>query len=163
MWGIHRENSLWPVPQSLIATSEAISQAGAHPEFVDVDERTYNMSPERLRDYLEKQCTKDPAGKLISRRSGRRVGGIIPVHLYGQMADMDAILALAERYGLVVIEDACQAHGAEYFSKKNNCWMKAGSMGRAAAFSFYPGKNLGACGDAGAVPTDEAKLSDKGK
>jgi dTDP-4-amino-4,6-dideoxygalactose transaminase len=161
--GIQPGDVIVTVPHTFIATSEAISQAGAHPEFVDVDERTYNMSPERLREYLEKQCTKDPAGKLISRRSGRRVGGIIPVHLYGQMADMDAILALAERYGLVVIEDACQAHGAEYFSKKNNCWMKAGSMGRAAAFSFYPGKNLGACGEAGAVTTNDAKLADKVK
>jgi dTDP-4-amino-4,6-dideoxygalactose transaminase len=161
--GIQPGDVIVTVPHTFIATSEAISQAGAHPEFVDVDERTYNMSPERLREYLEKQCTKDPAGKLISRRSGRRVGGIIPVHLYGQMADMDAILALAERYGLVVIEDACQAHGAEYFSKKNNCWMKAGSMGRAAAFSFYPGKNLGACGEAGAVTTNDDKLADKVK
>ena len=81
----------------------------------------------------------------------------MPVHLYGQMADMDPILRLAERYGLTVIEDACQAHGAEYFSKKLNRWMKAGSMGRAAAFSFYPGKNLGACGEAGAVTTNDAR------
>ena len=73
---------------------------------------------------------------------------IVPVHLYGQMADMDPILEMAERYGLIVIEDACQAHGAEYFSKKEKRWRKAGSMGRAAAFSFYPGKNLGACGEA---------------
>jgi dTDP-4-amino-4,6-dideoxygalactose transaminase len=161
--GIQPDDVIVTVPHTFIATTEAISQAGAHPEFVDVDERTYNMSPERLREYLEQQCTKDTAGKLISRRSGRRVGGIIPVHLYGQMADMDAILALAEQYGLVVIEDACQAHGAEYFSKKNNSWMKAGSMGRAAAFSFYPGKNLGACGEAGAVTTNDARLADKVK
>ncbi len=161
--GIQPGDVIVTVPNTFIATSEAISQAGAHPEFVDVDERTCNMSPERLRDYLEKQCAKDPSGKLISRRSGRRVGGIIPVHLYGQMADMDAILALGEHYGLVVIEDACQAHGAEYFSKKNNRWMKAGSMGRAAAFSFYPGKNLGACGEAGAITTNDSKLADKAR
>ena len=74
---------------------------------------------------------------------------IVPVHLYGQMADMDPILELAERYHLIVVEDACQAHGAEYFSKKYNRWFKAGSMGHAAAFSFYPGKNLGACGEGG--------------
>jgi dTDP-4-amino-4,6-dideoxygalactose transaminase len=161
--GIQPGDVVVTVPHTFIATSEAISQAGAHPEFVDVDERTYNMSPERLREYLEKQCAKDTTGKLISRRSGRRVGGIIPVHLYGQMADMDAILALAEKYGLIVIEDACQAHGAEYFSKKNNRWMKAGTMGRAAAFSFYPGKNLGACGEAGAVTTNDSKLAEKVK
>ena len=103
----------------------------------------------------------DKSGKLISRRSGRPVTAVVPVHLYGQMADMDAILELADRYGLIVIEDACQAHGAEYFSRKQNRWMKAGSMGRAAAFSFYPGKNLGACGEAGAVTTNDAALAKK--
>jgi len=149
------------VPHTFIATTEAISQAGAFPEFVDIDERTYNMDPGKLRDYLEKQCTADKFGKLISRRSGRAVAAIVPVHLYGQMADMDAIQELADRYGLIVIEDACQAHGAEYFSKKHNRWMKAGSMGRAAAFSFYPGKNLGACGEAGAVTTNDATLAKK--
>jgi dTDP-4-amino-4,6-dideoxygalactose transaminase len=94
-------------------------------------------------------------------RSGRPVTAVVPVHLYGQMADMDSILRLAGQYGLTVIEDACQAHGAEYFSKKLNRWMKAGSMGRAAAFSFYPGKNLGACGEAGAATTDDIGLADK--
>jgi dTDP-4-amino-4,6-dideoxygalactose transaminase len=161
--GVQPGDVIVTVPHTFIATTEAISQAGAHPEFVDVDERTYNMSPQLLREYLEKQCSVDPSGKLVSRRSGRRVGAIIPVHIYGQTADMDPILALAERYNLIVIEDACQAHGAEYFSKKNNRWMKAGTMGRAAAFSFYPGKNLGACGEAGAVTTNDAKLADKVK
>jgi dTDP-4-amino-4,6-dideoxygalactose transaminase len=148
------------VPHTFIATTEAISQAGALPEFVDIDERTYNMSPERLQEFLE-QCERDKSGKLISRRSGRPVTAVVPVHLYGQTADMDAILRLAEKYGLTVIEDACQAHGAEYFSRKHNRWMKAGSMGRAAAFSFYPGKNLGACGEAGAVTTNDPALADK--
>ena len=161
--GVQPGDVVVTVPHTFIATSEAISQAGAHPEFVDIDERTYNMSADRLREYLESQCAKDTTGKLISRRSGRRVGGIVPVHLYGQMADMDAILALAEQYGLVVIEDACQAHGAEYFSKKNNRWMKAGTMGRAAAFSFYPGKNLGACGEGGAITTNDAKIAERAK
>jgi dTDP-4-amino-4,6-dideoxygalactose transaminase len=151
------------VPHTFIATTEAISQAGGHPEFVDVDERTYNMSPEKLRGYLEGQCSLDSTGKLVSRRSGRPVKAIVPVHLYGQTADMDGILALAERYNLTVIEDACQAHGAEYFSRQRNRWMKAGSMGRAAAFSFYPGKNLGACGEAGAVTTNDSKLAEKVK
>jgi dTDP-4-amino-4,6-dideoxygalactose transaminase len=148
------------VPHTFIATTEAISQAGALPEFVDIDECTYNLSPEKLQDYLE-QCSRDKSGKLISRRSGRPVTAIVPVHLYGQMADMDAILALAEKYKLIVVEDACQAHGAEYFSKKQNRSMKAGSMGCAAAFSFYPGKNLGACGEAGAVTTNDAALAAK--
>ena len=85
---------------------------------------------------------------------------VVPVHLYGQMADMDAILELAEQYGLLVVEDACQAHGAEYFSRKQNRWFEAGSMGRAGAFSFYPGKNLGACGEGGAITTNDARLAD---
>jgi len=149
------------VPHTFIATTEAISQAGAFPEFVDIDERTYNMDPLKLREYLEVQCTKDKSGKLISRRSGRPVTAVVPVHLYGQMADMDAIQELADQYHLIVLEDACQAHGAEYFSRKHNRWMKAGSMGKAAAFSFYPGKNLGACGEAGAVTTNDAGLAKK--
>jgi dTDP-4-amino-4,6-dideoxygalactose transaminase len=149
------------VPHTFIATTEAISQAGAFPEFVDIDEQTYNMSVERLREFLEEQCTRDKSGRLISQRSHRPVTAVVPVHLYGQIADMDGILRLAERYGLTVIEDACQAHGAEYFSKKLNRWMKAGSMGHAAAFSFYPGKNLGACGEAGAVTTNDASVSAK--
>ena len=147
------------VPHTFIATTEAISQAGALPEFVDIDEQTFNMDPAKLGEYLETQCTVDDAGKLLSRRSGRPVTAVVPVHLYGQMADMDAILELADRYRLVVIEDACQAHGAEYFSRKHNRWMKAGSMGRAAAFSFYPGKNLGACGEAGAATTNDAAIA----
>src|SRR4029077_5644698 len=79
--------------------------------------------------------------------------------LYGQCADMDPILELAEQYGLLVIEDACQAHRGEYFSRKLNRWRKAGTMGRAAAFSFYPGKNLGACGEAGGVTTNDPDVS----
>ena len=146
------------VPHTFIATTEAISQAGAQPEFVDIDERTYNVDPIQLRFYLENQCTEKD-GQLLSKRTGRPVTAIVPVHLYGQMADMDAILELAERYHLVVIEDACQAHGAEYFSRNHNRWFKAGSMGQAAAFSFYPGKNLGACGEGGAITTNNANIA----
>jgi dTDP-4-amino-4,6-dideoxygalactose transaminase len=150
------------VPNTFIATTEAISQAGARPDFIDIDERTYNMDPRKLAEYLETKCKVDEAnGALMHRKLGLPVRAIVPVHLYGQTADMGPILELAERYHLVVIEDACQAHGAEYFSQKNNCWKKAGSMGRAAAFSFYPGKNLGACGEAGAVTTNDAELAQK--
>jgi dTDP-4-amino-4,6-dideoxygalactose transaminase len=159
--GIQPGDVVVTVPHTFIATTEAISQAGALPEFVDIDERTYNMDPDKLREYLEEQCTREKSGKLISRRSGRPVTAVVPVHLYGQMVDMDAIQELADRYGLILIEDACQAHGAEYFSRKHNRWMKAGSMGMAAAFSFYPGKNLGACGEAGAVTTNDAGLAKK--
>ena len=159
--GVKSGDVVVTVPNTFIATTEAISQAGALPEFVDIDEQTYNMDPAKLKKYLESQCTVDVSGKLISRRSGRQVTAVVPVHLYGQIADMDPIMDLAEQYGLIVIEDACQAHGAEYFSRKQGRWMKAGSIGRAAAFSFYPGKNLGACGEAGAVTTNDAALAAK--
>ncbi len=158
--GVKAGDAAITVPNTFIATTEAISQAGALPEFVEIDERTYNMDPAKLREYLETQCTASADGKLVSKRSKRPVTAIIPVHLYGQMADMDAILELAEKYKLIVVEDACQAHGAEYLSRKRNRWCRAGSMGRAGAFSFYPGKNLGACGEGGAITTNDAKLAD---
>jgi len=161
--GVQPGDVVLTVPNTFIATTEAISQALAIPEFVDVDEQTYNMSTVMLQRYLEKKCVRDASGKLMSLRSGRPVTAIVPVHLYGQVADMDRILELAAEYDLIVIEDACQAHGAEYFSKKQNRWMKAGSMGRAAAFSFYPGKNLGACGEAGAITTNDAGMAEKMK
>ncbi len=160
--GVRPGDAVVTVPNTFIATTEAISQAGARPEFVDIDERTYTMDPQKLQAYLETQCYRERGTrKLFSQRTQRPVTAIIPVHLYGQMADMDPILELADKHGLIVVEDACQAHGAEYFSGRQNCWKKAGSMGRAAAFSFYPGKNLGACGEAGAVTTDNEEIARK--
>jgi dTDP-4-amino-4,6-dideoxygalactose transaminase len=158
--GVRPGDTVVTVANTFIATTEAISQAGARPDFVDVDERTYNLDPEKLRVYLETKCTRDlKSGRLLDRRTGSPVTAVVPVHLYGQMADMDAILDLAAQYDLLVIEDACQAHGAEYFSKKEQRWRKAGSIGAAAAFSFYPGKNLGACGEAGAVTTNDERVA----
>jgi len=152
------------VAHTFIATTEAISQVGAHIAFVDINDQTYTMDPESLREYLENRCAFDSRlGKLVEKASGRVVSAIVPVHLYGQTADMDPILALAKKYGLVVIEDACQAHGAEYFSRKEGAWKKAGTMGRAAAFSFYPGKNLGACGEAGATVTNDEEMAKRMK
>jgi len=160
--GVEPGDTVVTVANTFIATTEAISQAGARPDFVDVEERTYNMDVRRLREYIETQCCLDRGtGKLLNRKTGSPVTGIVPVHLYGQMADMDPILEIAERHNLFVIEDACQAHGAAYYSRKEDRWKKAGSMGLAAAFSFYPGKNLGACGEAGAVTTNDPKLAGK--
>lgn len=148
------------VPNTFIATTEAISQAGARPDFVDVDSKTYTMDPDQLREYLERKCRWNPKTRQVSHNAtGRPITAIVPVHLYGQMADMDPILDLATQYNLKVVEDACQAQGAEYFSQKENRWCKAGSMGHAAAFSFYPGKNLGACGEAGAMTTNDEQLT----
>jgi dTDP-4-amino-4,6-dideoxygalactose transaminase len=123
-------------PNTFFATAEAISFTGAKPVFVDVDGRTYNMNPELLKEAITP-----------------RTRAIVPVHLYGQMADMDPIMEIAKAHGLYVVEDACQAHGAEY----NGC--PAGSIGDAGCFSFYPGKNLGAYGEAGALVTNNCELA----
>jgi dTDP-4-amino-4,6-dideoxygalactose transaminase len=159
--GINPGDCVITVPNTFIATTEAISQVGAQPEFVDVDEQTSTMDVEKLQAFLEHECDRDALGRLLSKRTGHPVTGIVPVHLYGHPAHMAPIMEMAERYNLVVIEDACQAHGAEYFSERHNRWMKAGSIGRAAAFSFYPGKNLGACGEAGAITTNDEEIARK--
>jgi len=160
--GVQPGDIVVTVPHTFIATTEAISQAGAQPDFVDIDERTYNMDPVKLKEYLERECYLDQeTGKLYHRKRKAPVTAVVPVHIYGQTADMDAILDLANRYKLIVVEDACQAHGAEYFSRNENRWRKAGSMGHAAAFSFYPGKNLGACGEAGAAVTKSEEIARK--
>ncbi|MFC1849995.1 DegT/DnrJ/EryC1/StrS family aminotransferase [candidate division CSSED10-310 bacterium] len=126
------------VPNTFIATTEAISQAGGTIKFVDIDPDTYTIDVSKI----EAAITSNTRG-------------IVPVHLYGQMADMDPILDIAKRYDLWIVEDACQAHLAEYKGRR------AGSIGRAAAFSFYPGKNLGACGEAGAITTHDRELAQK--
>jgi len=160
--GIGEGDSVVTVPNTFIATTEAISQTGAVPEFVDVDERTFNMDPKKLRAFLENDCVADETSRQrISKRTGLRVAAVVPVHLFGQMADMDAIEEIAEQYGLIVIEDACQAHGAEYYSRRDKTWKTAGSIGKVAAFSFYPGKNLGACGEGGAITTNDEEMARK--
>lgn len=156
--GVGRADAVITVANTFIATVEAITMTGAEPEFVDIDERTCNMNPAALDAYLS-SCDVDPeSGRPIAHRSRRPIAAIVPVHLYGQMSDMEPILAIGERYGLVVVEDACQAHGAEY-RWSDGTWRRAGSLGRAAAFSFYPSKNLGACGDAGAVTTNDPEVA----
>lgn len=157
--GINRGQIVITAPNTFIATAEAISQAGASVAFVDIDEKTYNMDPAKLKEYIETQCKTGSDGRLIHNKTGRAVSAVIPVHLYGQIADMDAIVAIARTYNLKIIEDACQAHGAQYFSRTENRWQTAGSIGHAAAFSFYPGKNLGACGEAGAVTTNDEAMA----
>jgi dTDP-4-amino-4,6-dideoxygalactose transaminase len=157
--GIQRGDVVLTTPHTFLATAEAITQAGAWPEFVDIDERSGNLDPHKLSALLNACQIDAGTGRAISKRSGRAITGIVPVHLYGQMADMDAILALSRRFNLKVVEDACQAHGAAYFSHQDNCWKPAGSLGDVAAFSFYPSKNLGACGEAGAVTTNDETIA----
>ncbi|NOZ60175.1 MAG: DegT/DnrJ/EryC1/StrS family aminotransferase [Calditrichaeota bacterium] len=146
--GLQPGDEVITTPNTFIATTEAISQAGGKIVFVDIDEKTDNIDVEKLAAEVEKRA-----------KSSNRLKGIVPVHLYGQMADMNPILEIAEKYGLFVIEDACQAHGALY--QKNGKTRKAGSMGLAGAFSFYPGKNLGSCGEGGAVATNDVELAQK--
>jgi dTDP-4-amino-4,6-dideoxygalactose transaminase len=129
--GIKPGDEVITVPFTFVATVSAISYTGALPVFVDIDPVTFNMDAAKL----EAAITE-------------RTKAIVPVHLYGQMADMDPILAIAARHGIPVIEDACQAHGAIYHGRR------AGSMGLSGCFSFYPGKNLGACGEGGIIVTD---------
>jgi dTDP-4-amino-4,6-dideoxygalactose transaminase len=156
--GVGPGDAVVTVAHTFIATVEAISQAGAATEFVDIDERTYTMSPQLLAEYL-RQCPRDrETGRPVGLRSGCPIKAIVPVHLYGQTAEMDLLVAVAQEYGLVVVEDACQAQGAEYLGA-DGMWRRAGSLGQAGAFSFYPGKNLGACGEAGAVTTNDEKIA----
>lgn len=136
--GVGPGDEVITVPNTFFATAEAISFAGARPVLVDVDERAYTMKPE-----------------LLEPRITGRTRAIIPVHLFGQMADMDPIMDIARRHGLRVIEDACQAHGAEYKGRR------AGCIGDAGVFSFYPGKNLGAYGEAGAVVTNSTEIYER--
>jgi len=138
--GVGPGDEVITIPNTFIATAEAVSAVGARPVFVDVDPVSYNMD-----------------ATLVERAITPRTRVILPVHLYGQTADMDPLLEIAARHGLKVLEDACQAHGAEYNGKK------AGSMGAAGCFSFYPGKNLGALGEGGAVVTGDSELAAKMK
>lgn len=152
--GVGPGDEVITVPHTFIATTEAISQTGATPVFVDIDPATCTMDPACLRDFVECFCKVDQlTHQLINPSTNRPVRAIIPVHLYGQTADMDPILEIAQKLHLAVIEDACQAHGALYKGRP------AGCMGIAGCFSFYPGKNLGAFGDAGAVVTHDEKLA----
>ncbi|HWN93694.1 MAG TPA: DegT/DnrJ/EryC1/StrS family aminotransferase [Methylomirabilota bacterium] len=136
--GVGPGDEVITVPSTFIATAEAITFCGATPVFVDIDEETYTMDPAQ-----------------IARAITPRTKAIVPVHLFGQVADMDPILEIARQHGLPVVEDACQAHGAEYKGRP------AGSLGDVGCFSFYPGKNLGALGEAGAAVTNNSELKHK--
>src|SRR5208283_2612585 len=138
--GIDPGDEVITAANSFIATSEAITMTGAKVVFVDIDPRTYNIDTQKIEE------------KVTSRTRA-----IIPVHLYGQPVDMDPLLTIARKYSLKVIEDAAQAHGAEYKGRR------IGSIGDMACFSFYPGKNLGAYGDAGAIVTNNDELAIKAR
>ena len=157
--GVRGGEAVITIPNTFIATVEAITRTGAQPLFVDIDLQTSNIDMGALQTLLETECVREDDGRLIHRQSGRRVAAILPVHLYGLPVDIEMLISLANAYGLPVVEDACQAHGARY--RVNGGWQRAGTVGVAAGFSFYPGKNLGAMGDGGAVVTNDAEFAQK--
>jgi dTDP-4-amino-4,6-dideoxygalactose transaminase len=142
-------------PYTFFATAGTIARLNARPVFCDIDPATFNLSPVRVAAFIDGQC-ESRDGALINRATGGRVRAMIPVHLYGQMAEMDALLAIARKHGLAVIEDAAQAIGAETADGR-----RAGSIGDIGCLSFFPTKNLGAFGDAGMCVTNDAALDGK--
>lgn len=141
-------------PYTFFATAGTIARAGARPVFCDVDPITYNLQPQAVHRFILEQC-EQRAGKLVNRATGGHVRALMPVHLYGQCADMAALLPLARDHGLAMIEDAAQAIGSEDAQGR-----RAGSMGEVGCLSFFPTKNLGAFGDAGMCTTQDAQLAE---
>jgi dTDP-4-amino-4,6-dideoxygalactose transaminase len=141
-------------PFTFFATAGTIARTGARPVFCDIDPVTFNLSPAAVQTFVDGRCEVRDEG-LINRATGGRIKALMPVHLYGQSADMDPLMAIARRHGLKVIEDAAQAIGTEY---KNG--VRAGTIGDVGCFSFFPSKNLGAFGDAGLCTTNDAELAE---
>jgi dTDP-4-amino-4,6-dideoxygalactose transaminase len=142
-------------PFTFFATGGVIARLGARPLLCDIDPVTFNLSPATLADVLAEDCERRD-GRLVNRRTGGAVRVLLPVHLFGQMADMEALMELARGYGLRVVEDAAQAIGAENARRR-----RAGSLGDIGCFSFFPSKNLGAFGDAGLCTTNDAELAER--
>jgi dTDP-4-amino-4,6-dideoxygalactose transaminase len=155
--GIGPGDSIISVPNTFVATITPAVTLGATPLFVDIDPETNNMDVDALSEFLTEQCDVIQNGNLTHIATKTRVAAIVPVHLYGRTAQIDKIQQLATRFNLPVIEDACQAHGATLPSSNS----RAGTSGVIGCFSFYPGKNLGAFGDAGALVTDDQELAEK--
>jgi dTDP-4-amino-4,6-dideoxygalactose transaminase len=142
-------------PYTFFATAGTIARVGARPVFVDIEPGTFNISPSAIAEFIARNC-ETRAGVLVNRATGGRIRALMPVHLYGQVADMDPIMEIATRHDLYVIEDAAQAIGAEDAKKRRAC-----SVGHIGCLSFFPTKNLGAFGDAGACVTNDAALAAK--
>jgi dTDP-4-amino-4,6-dideoxygalactose transaminase len=142
-------------PFTFFATAGTIARVGARPVFCDIDPHTFNISPAAVQAFIDTGCSVE-SGQLIHRATGGRITALMPVHLYGQCADMDPLMAIARRYGLKVIEDAAQAIGTTYKNGEH-----AGTFGDVGCFSFFPSKNLGAFGDAGLCTTSDAELAER--
>ncbi len=141
-------------PFTFFATAGTIARVGARPVFCDIDPLSYNLSPAAVQAFIDNHCTVQDE-RLVNRATGGRIKALMPVHLYGQCADMDPLMAIARQHGLKVIEDAAQAIGTEY-----NNGVRAGTIGDVGCFSFFPSKNLGAFGDAGLCTTNDPVLAE---
>jgi dTDP-4-amino-4,6-dideoxygalactose transaminase len=153
--GIGAGDEVVTSPFTFFATAGTIARAGARPVFCDIDPQTFNLSPSAVQTFVERECVAR-GNSLVNRATGGRIRALMPVHLYGQSADMDPLMAIARQHGLKVIEDAAQAIGTEY---RNGA--RAGSIGDIGCFSFFPSKNLGAFGDAGLCTTHDADLAER--
>jgi len=156
--GVRPGDAVITTPYTFFATAGCVARTGAKPLFADIDPLTYNIRPSAIQECLERNCQRDSSGEWKTRR-GEKVRAIVPVHLFGLCCEMNAIHEISEHYGLDVIEDAAQAIGAEYPFGETAA--KAGTMGEAGCFSFYPSKNLGAAGDAGMIVCRDDKLARK--
>jgi len=156
--GIGCGDAVITTPYTFFATAGCIARVGARPLFADIDQETYNIRPSAIQECIEKDCQPD-AGGTWKTKSGEKLRAMIPVHLFGLCCEMEALRKIAEHYRLVLIEDAAQAIGAE--SPFPERIAKAGTMGEAGLFSFYPSKNLGAAGDAGMVVCRDEELAKK--
>jgi len=158
--GIGYGHGVITTPFTFFATGGSIVRAGSRPFFVDIDPVTYNVDPVAIKAFVEAECRFESGEeRLVHRESGVSIRAIMPVHLYGQCADMDGILEIANKYGLVVVEDGAQAIGAEYPSIHKEVPSRAGSLGHFGCFSFFPSKNLGGFGDGGMVTTNDAETA----
>jgi dTDP-4-amino-4,6-dideoxygalactose transaminase len=154
--GVGPGDAVVTVPFTFFATAGVVVNLGARPVFVDIEETGFEMDPDKLSSFLSQKCTYNlSARKVVHKSSKAIIKAILPVHLYGQCADMDEISAIAQRYNLPVVEDACQAIGATYKARK------AGAMGDLGCFSFFPSKNLGGAGDGGMVITANPQMADR--
>lgn len=153
--GVGPGDEVITTPFTFFATAGVITRVGARPVFCDIDSVTYNLSPKSVEKFIAEKCAID-AGELLNKHTGGKVKALLPVHLFGQMADMEPLLDLARHSGLKIVEDAAQAIGAEYPSRR-----RAGSLGDIGCFSFFPSKNLGAYGDAGMCTTNDPGLAER--
>ena len=151
--GVGAGDEIITTPFTFFATAGTIARLGARPVFCDIDPVSFNLSPQAVSDFIDQHC-RVQGSQLLNRATGGRIKGLMPVHLYGQSADMDPLMAVAKQYNLKVIEDAAQAIGTEYQGRR------VGSIGDIGCFSFFPSKNLGAFGDAGLCTTNDAELAE---